>query len=210
MGTLRDKYHKFGGSLQALKSTLEILEGKIAGLPQEQKGEMQRIHHVLTETLSRIETQAEDLKGISYRFINPDLTIEEVFRRIKAENATKKILAVEDDETLGEILPGFLQKYGYPFMIVSDAKKAKEALVNEKPDVIIFDLVLGETLGGLDILKFIKDRHIDVRSIVQSRIDDEEIIKSVEALGPDKILFKPFSLKELGTQINGLLAKAKG
>lgn len=207
MGTLRDKNHKFGGSIHGLMCTVDLLEEQINELPQQHRAHLQKIHNVLVEGLIRVEVQAEGLKAISYRFIDPDLVVEDVLNKMKKENSDQRILVVEDDEIMIEIMPHFLKKCGFKFSIVSDVEKAQAAILNEKPAVIILDLLLGESMGGVEILRFIKEKNINSKCIVQTRVDDDEILRLVEELGPDKILLKPFSLRTLETQINGLMSK---
>lgn len=208
MATLRDKNHKFGGSLQALKSAVELLEEQIIELPEASRANFQKICNLMVEGLIRVEIQAEDLKAISYRFIKPDLDVEDVLNKIRIKNSDQKILLVEDDEIMTEIMPKYLEKSGYHVSVVSDVDSAKEAIIKEKPAVVIADLFLGKSLGGIEILRFIKENHPGIKCIIQTRMDDKEVIKKVQELGPDKIIFKPFSLRNLETQINGLLTQS--
>lgn len=207
MATFRHKNHKLGGSLQAMRGALDLLEEKVNKLPEDVRGDFQKIVHVMVKGLIRVETQAEDLKAISYRFINPDIDVDYIITQMKVENANKKILVVEDDEIMIEITPQFLKQCGFPVLLAFNEKSAKELILQEKPSLILIDLVLGGSLGGIEILRFIKDNHIPTKCIVQTRMDDDHIIKQVEELGADKILLKPFSLRELEAQINGLLGK---
>ena len=209
MLTFRDKNHKFGGSLQGIRSALDLLGEQIRELPQEHRADFQKIFDVLAKGLISVEIQSEELKAISYRFINPDLVIEDFLTKMKMENSGTKILVIEDDEIMMEIMPKFLQKCGFQVSLVSDVQKAKEAILNEKPFIVILDLVLGDSLGGIEILRFIKERNIASKCIVQTRMDDDDIIKTVEKLGPDKILLKPFSLRDMEAQINGLIIKTE-
>jgi CheY-like chemotaxis protein len=208
MATLRDKNHKFGGSLQALKSAVELLEEQIIELPEASRANFQKICNLMVEGLIRVEIQAEDLKAISYRFIKPDLDVEDVLSKIRIKNSDQKILLVEDDEIMTEIMPKYLEKSGYRVSVVSDVESAKEAIIKEKPAVVIADLFLGKSLGGIEILRFIKENHAGIKCIIQTRMDDKEVIKKVQELAPDKIIFKPFSLRNLETQINGLLTQS--
>jgi two-component system, response regulator, stage 0 sporulation protein F len=209
MATFRDKNHKLGGVIQGVRGALDLLEDQIKELPEEFKSEFKRTLDVLIKGITRIETQAEELKAISYRFIKPDLNIESITDQIKAGNSGKKILVVEDDEIMLQVMPAYLQKRGFQVFMASEVEKAKAIILNEKPAIVILDLALGESLGGLEILRFIKENNLEGRCIIQTKMDDDEIIKKVEELRPYKILLKPFAMSVLEAQINAVMAKSE-
>jgi CheY-like chemotaxis protein len=205
MITFRDKNHKFGGSIQGVRGTLDLLEEEIKELPDQYRVKLQKIQDVLLRGITRVEVQAEELKAISYRFIKPNLDLEDIIRQMKEENANKKILVVEDDEIMIEVMPAFLKKRGFQVTLVSNIEAAKTVIQNEKPFVIILDLALGESLGGIEILRWIREKNITSRCIVQTKMDNKDILKEVEELRPDKLLLKPYSLSTLEAQINALM-----
>ena len=208
MITFRDKHHKFGGAIAGVRGAIEVLEEQIKELPEEHKASFTKIADVLMRGITRIETQSEDLKAIAYRFIDPNSDIDSISHQIREENSFKKILVVEDDEIMIEIMPKFLQKRGFQVLVSSNVETAKKAIVDEKPAVIVLDLALGESLGGIEILRWIRENNIKSKCIIQTKMDDDDIIKKVESLKPEKILLKPFSLNTLEAQINALMIKA--
>jgi len=209
MITYRDKNHKFGGAIQGVRGTLDLLEEQIKELPEEHRANFKKILDILLKGITRVEIQSEELKAISYRFIKPDLDITSINDQMKKENSNKKILVVEDDEIMIEIMPVYLQKLGYQATIVSDVETAKTVILNEKPFIVILDLALGESLGGLDILRWIRENKIPSKCIVQTKMDDSDIIRKVEELRPNKLLLKPFSLSALEAHINALINKSE-
>ena len=209
MITYRDKNHKFGGAIQGVRGSLELMEEELKELPEQYKVKLQKILEVSMKGITRVEIQAEELKAISYRFIKPDLDIASIIDQMKKENSNKKILVVEDDEIMIEIMPIYLQKLGYQATVVSDVEAAKKVILNEKPFIVILDLALGESLGGLEILRWIRENKITSKCIVQTKMDDADIIQKVEELRPNKLLLKPFSLSALEAHINALINKSE-
>ena len=105
----------------------------------------------------------------------------------------KKILIVEDGETLFKLESTLLSLKGYEVNEVMDGPSALEAMVSMKPDLVILDVML-PCIDGYEVCRQIKTneetRHIPV-VMVSAKSSDEDIAKG-EQSGADWYITKPF------------------
>ena len=117
----------------------------------------------------------------------------------------KVILIVDDEKPIVDILVYNLQKEGYDTLEANDGEKAIEIAINEKPDLILLDIMLPK-MDGLTVCK--KIRQTLGVPILMLTAKDEEIDKIVGLeLGADDYVTKPFSVRELMARIKANLRK---
>jgi two-component system response regulator AtoC len=106
------------------------------------------------------------------------------------------ILIVDDEVLTLRTLRKALEKEGYEIFIAETGEKALEIYANQKPHLVLLDLML-PGISGLEVLKHIKDK--DGESIVIMMTAYEIVEKAVEAmkLGAYDYLLKPFKINEL-------------
>jgi DNA-binding response OmpR family regulator len=111
-----------------------------------------------------------------------------------------KILLVEDDDNLAEVLQRLLVKEGYVVDLADALAMAKEALLSNQYDIVILDRMLPDG-DGLDLIRFNSERHKQNRFLVLSALN--EIGQKVEGLnlGADDYVAKPFEPEELLARI---------
>jgi two-component system alkaline phosphatase synthesis response regulator PhoP len=121
--------------------------------------------------------------------------------------AKAKILLVDDDESLLEILRFNLEKDGYHCLVSTTGAQALEVAHQEKPDLIILDIMLPE-ISGFEVCRILrKDLNVP---IIMLTAKAEEIDKIVGLeLGADDYITKPFSLRELQVRIKSLLRRSR-
>jgi diguanylate cyclase (GGDEF)-like protein len=121
------------------------------------------------------------------------------------------VMMIDDEPTTMEVLQAFLEEEGYKhFVITCESSRAMELIMNEKPDVVLLDLVMPE-VSGFDILSDMrahsKFRHIPVIVLTSSN-DSETKLKALQ-LGAADFLAKPVDPSELALRMrNTLAAKA--
>ena len=121
--------------------------------------------------------------------------------------ASSKILIVEDDRTLLDVLKYNLTKEGYNVMTAVDGVEALEVARSEKPDVIILDIMLPK-LDGLEVCRIL--RHEMTVPILMLTAKTEEIDKVVGLeMGADDYMTKPFSVRELLARIRAMLRRSE-
>jgi two-component system response regulator VicR len=123
------------------------------------------------------------------------------------EKDKKTILIVDDEKPIVDILIYNLQKEGYNTLEANDGLAAVEIALEQKPDLIILDIMLPK-MDGLAACKRI--RHSLNVPILMLTAKDEEIDKILGLeLGADDYVTKPFSVRELMARIKANLRKVE-
>lgn len=121
---------------------------------------------------------------------------------------SKKILLIEDDKDIINLVKHYLEKEGYRTFEAVDGVKGLDVLKREKTDLVVLDVMLPE-LNGIDVLKRIKGdaktAHIPVIMLTAKGEETDKIV-GLE-LGADDYITKPFSPKELVARIKALLRR---
>jgi two-component system alkaline phosphatase synthesis response regulator PhoP len=116
-----------------------------------------------------------------------------------------KILIVDDEEDIRELLMAYLEKEGYQVIEASDGEQALRAARQHSPDVVVLDIMLPK-LSGLEVLSTLR-RESDVY-VIMLTARTEEVDKLVGLnMGADDYLTKPFSPRELVARVNAALRR---
>jgi DNA-binding response OmpR family regulator len=93
-------------------------------------------------------------------------------------NTTKKILIIEDDATLSELLSKQLLSSGFETLVASNGLEGLVKIKNDKPDAIIVDIML-PVMDGVKMLEELRrtDPHIKIPIIVLTNLNDIEHIE---------------------------------
>ncbi len=106
-----------------------------------------------------------------------------------------KILVVDDEKPIAELLEYSLKNEGYEVILAHDGAYAVERALNEKPDLILLDLMLPKK-SGTEVLKEVREK-LDI-PIIMLTAKSSEIDKVLGLeLGADDYVTKPFSTREL-------------
>jgi two-component system, OmpR family, response regulator len=117
-----------------------------------------------------------------------------------------KVLVVEDDRNLLETIKYNLVKEGYEALVAVDGAEALEIARNEKPDLIILDIMLPK-IDGFEVCRILR-REMNVPIIMlTARTDETDRIMGLDT-GADDYMTKPFSIRELLARIRALLRRA--
>jgi DNA-binding response OmpR family regulator len=120
-----------------------------------------------------------------------------------------RILLVEDDAMIGESVAEGLKSEGYAVDWVRDGKQAQVSVGTSPYGLVILDLGLPR-LDGIEVLKSIRERRIEVPVLVMTARDTvRDRIKGLDA-GADDYLIKPFDLDELAARVRALTRRAAG
>ncbi|AEF24805.1 response regulator YycF [Streptococcus parauberis] len=119
----------------------------------------------------------------------------------------KKVLIVDDEKPISDIIKFNLTKEGYDTITAFDGREAVTAFEEEKPDLVILDLMLPE-LDGLEVAKEIrKTSHIP---IIMLSAKDSEFDKVIGLeIGADDYVTKPFSNRELLARVKAHLRRTE-
>ena len=123
------------------------------------------------------------------------------------EDDKKTILVVDDEQSIIDILVYNLKKEGYNTIEATDGVTAVEMALEQKPDLILLDIMLPK-MDGLTVCKKIKNA-LNVPILILSA-KDEELDKIVGLeLGADDYITKPFSVRELMARVKANLRKSE-
>jgi two-component system, OmpR family, alkaline phosphatase synthesis response regulator PhoP len=119
------------------------------------------------------------------------------------------ILVVEDDRSLREGLAMNFRLRGYRVLTAADGDEGLRAAFDEKPDLIVLDLMLPGT-DGLEILSELREREVEVPVLILSARDRlQDKVRGLE-IGADDYLTKPFQLPELLARVEVMLRRRRG
>ena len=120
----------------------------------------------------------------------------------------KKILIVDDEKPIVEILTYNLHKEGYETIEAYDGEQAITLALTQKPDLILLDIMLPK-VDGLTVCKRIRHTLTNVPILILSAKDEEiDKILGLE-LGADDYITKPFSVRELMARVKANLRKSE-
>ncbi len=121
-----------------------------------------------------------------------------------------KILIVEDETPIREMIAFHLARAGYEILEAPDCKVARELLANEQPNLAIIDWMLPD-MSGLELTRMLKrDKENDDLAIIMltARADEYDKVAGLDS-GADDYITKPFSPRELVARIQAVLRRAK-
>ena len=118
-----------------------------------------------------------------------------------------KILIVEDEPSIAEVVDLYLRRAGYQTTIKSDGNDALTALEQGLPDLVILDIML-PSIDGLTILRWIRDRSEVPVIFITARREEVDRIAGLE-LGADDYVIKPFSPQELVSRVRAVLRRSQ-
>jgi two-component system OmpR family response regulator len=117
----------------------------------------------------------------------------------------KKILIIEDDESIGELLRDYLEINGFFVYICTDGKDGLKRINDEEFDLLILDIML-PGMDGFEILKRIRDEKDIPVLVVSAKKEEYDKIHGLR-LGADDYITKPFSPGELVARVNAHITK---
>lgn len=118
-----------------------------------------------------------------------------------------KILIVDDDPNICEVVKLYLNKEGYNTITVHDGNSGIQAFKEHKPALLVLDLMLPE-ISGLDVCREI--RKLSDLPIIMLTAKDDLVDKIVGfELGADDYVVKPFEPKELVVRVKAALRRSK-
>jgi len=119
-----------------------------------------------------------------------------------------KVLAVDDEEPILELISHHLAKEGFDVISVKTGKDAIKKCLDEYPDLVLLDLILPD-IHGLDVAKVLRandtTKHIPI-IMVTAKGDETDVVVGLE-VGADDYITKPFSPKVLIARIKATLRK---
>ncbi len=116
------------------------------------------------------------------------------------DDVTRKILLVEDEEALAEILSFNLSKHGFQVFTAPDGLEACRIIGRERPDLILLDIML-PLLNGLEVCRMVRQHEDNAISrtpiIIMSALSSKKDQTKGADLGANLYLPKPYNIKQV-------------
>ncbi|PLT31186.1 response regulator transcription factor [Peribacillus deserti] len=121
---------------------------------------------------------------------------------------SRKVLVVDDEESIVTLLQYNLEQSGYEVITAMDGQEGLNKVLTEAPDFVILDLMLPE-LDGIEVCKQIRQRKVNVPILMLTAKDDEfDKVLGLE-LGADDYMTKPFSPREVIARIKAIFRRSQ-
>jgi DNA-binding response OmpR family regulator len=117
----------------------------------------------------------------------------------------QKILVVDDEPAVTDLLVYNLRKSGYEPLVAADGREALRLARHSSPDLILLDLMLPE-LDGLDVCRELRKTSDVPIIMITARGEEIDRVVGLE-LGADDYIAKPFSVRELLARIKAVLRR---
>ena len=111
-----------------------------------------------------------------------------------------KLLIVDDELPICDILKEFFSKKNYQVFIATTGEEGLSILRKEKPHIILLDIIM-PSRSGVEVLKRIKEIDNEVKVIMLTGISNEKVIQELKKYGASDYVTKPFSLEYLEKEV---------
>ncbi len=175
----------------------------------------------INQVLYELDKLSDEIKRISNTILKHKTSLLEIKKQMSEENGDStqavhsgalkngmKILIVDDDPAIRELLKNFLEMEGYESYFAEDGFAGLEMVLKVKPDLIILDVMMPK-MDGFEFCDTVYQDPLtrDIPIVMLSAKNTEDDIKTGYFVGAKGYLSKPFSQKDLLQLINNLIKK---
>ncbi|HEY2637382.1 MAG TPA: response regulator transcription factor, partial [Solirubrobacteraceae bacterium] len=121
---------------------------------------------------------------------------------------TPRVLIIEDDPNVAEVVTRYLEREGYAVESADDGLEGLERALADPPDLVVLDLML-PALSGLEVCRRLRAKVPVPVIMLTARGEEVDRIAGLE-LGADDYVAKPFSPRELTARVKAVLRRAAG
>lgn len=111
----------------------------------------------------------------------------------------KKILVVEDERAIADILVFNLEREGYEAVSAGDGPQGLKMALEDEPDLILLDVMLPE-MDGFEVLRQVREKSQIPVIMLTAREEETDKVDALE-MGADDYITKPFSMRELMARV---------
>ncbi len=116
-----------------------------------------------------------------------------------------RILIVEDEKNIADIIKFNLEKEGYETEIASDGEEAIRKMVTFNPDLLLLDLMLPK-MDGFQVCRKVREHHILPILMLTAKEEEVDKVLGLE-MGADDYITKPFGMRELLARVKANLRR---
>jgi DNA-binding response OmpR family regulator len=126
--------------------------------------------------------------------------------RLRSTFVTARVLLVEDDATVRDVVTRYLGEAGYEVTEAVDGRAGLQSTRDRLPDVVVLDLML-PGMSGLDVCRALRRDHERLPILMLTALGEErDRVRGLE-LGADDYVTKPFSPRELVLRVGSVLRR---
>lgn len=118
---------------------------------------------------------------------------------------TRKILVVDDKKEMRTLLKQYLTQEGFEIATAGDGREALFIARQEKPDLILLDIMMPE-MGGFEFMRAYSKEADTPIIILTAKLEENDKVLGLE-LGADDYVTKPFSMRELTARVRAVLRR---
>ncbi|HHW01065.1 MAG TPA: response regulator transcription factor [Clostridiaceae bacterium] len=121
-------------------------------------------------------------------------------------NIQKKVLVVDDEVKIVEVVKSYLENSGYLVCEAYNGKEALDKFEKENPDLIVLDLMLPD-MTGEEICKTLRKKSRVPIIMLTAKVEEDDILRGLN-IGADDYVTKPFSPRQLVARAEAVLRRA--
>ena len=118
----------------------------------------------------------------------------------------QRILIVDDEPPVQEVLSLYLQREGFDVDTAGDGEAALRAVQANPPDLVVLDLMLPK-VSGMEVFRFLREQTAIPVIMLTAKSDEVDRVVGLE-LGADDYVVKPFSPREVAARVKNVLRRA--
>lgn len=118
----------------------------------------------------------------------------------------KKILVVEDEKAIADILVFNLQREGYDTLVAYDGTEGLRRVLEDTPDLILLDVML-PGMDGFEVCRRVREQNETPIIMLTAREEETDKVLGLE-LGADDYITKPFSMRELMARVKANMRRS--
>jgi DNA-binding response OmpR family regulator len=119
----------------------------------------------------------------------------------------QRILVVDDDPTVSDVVRRYLERAGYEVRLAADGPSGLAQFTKERPDLVVLDLML-PGIDGLEVCRRLRDSADGVPIVMLTALGEESDRVLGLQLGADDYVTKPFSPRELVLRVQSVLRRS--
>jgi DNA-binding response OmpR family regulator len=127
---------------------------------------------------------------------------------VPMNTATSRVLVVDDEPMVREVLARYLEKEGFEVQTAQDGEEALAAFEASTPTLVLLDLMLPR-IDGLEVFRRMRERATTPVIMLTAKGEETDRVVGLE-LGADDYITKPFSPREVVARVRAVLRRASG
>ncbi len=116
-----------------------------------------------------------------------------------------RVLIIEDDANIAELIRLYLEKDGFAVTLASDGRRGVDTFFNIRPDIVLLDIMLPE-MDGWEVCREIRKNDKTPIIMLTAKDETSDKVTGLE-LGADDYISKPFDMKEVIARIHAVLRR---